>query len=61
MALGRWDEGNQSEISHSDLNEDHKTPRPQVACCDTMTGYLKDVYEIYVPLPLTGTTEDHSQ
>lgn len=62
VALGSWDEGNQFEISHSDLNEDYKTTRPHiVACCDTIAGYFKGICDTFTSCSPTSTTKGHSQ
>lgn len=47
--------------SHSNSKGDWRTTRPQIACCDTMTGYFKDIYEIYAPSPPTSETKGHSK
>lgn len=46
VALAWWDEGNQSESSHSNPNEDEKPSKPQITRCDTRQSILKTVVKL---------------
>lgn len=50
VALAWWDEGNQSESSHSNSNEDDKSSKPQITHCDTRQSILKTVVKFITSL-----------